>query len=397
MKLKLHRGAINLLHLCVGSLGVLLIVALRPILSIRLASTNSSRVGHFSVNTELALLELGSRNTRTRKEVILWIQWREVSNSFLALKWKEKIRTIPLPFLVSTWFVIDKFKLNGFSYSSSSDDRDVLDLLPTFQSILSFTDPEILRGQTLLAKMGIPFDAKWVCIHNRDSKYLRTEFPSKDFSYHDFRDTDIKDYSAAMLALVDLGYFVIRMGKVVEEKINISHPMIIDYPLSEFRDDFHDVFLAARCSFFISSGSGIDGIANIFRRPQLYVNLPLPFHPLTNKRDHVFIYQHFTDVDSKQKLSLAELMNRRAFDIFTSKGFADAGIGLRRNDPLEIVHAVLDMHNLVINGSTLNGAELVDQRAFWEAFPRINHLHGNAPFRATIGPSFLRANSHLPQ
>jgi putative glycosyltransferase (TIGR04372 family) len=198
-----------------------------------------------------------------------------------------------------------------------------------------------------------------------------------------------------MLALVELGYFVVRMGKVVDKKIAISHPMIFDYASSPFRDDFLDVYLAANCSFFVSSGSGIDGLANIFRRPQLYVNLALPFHPLTNKRDHIFIYKHFFDVDSKQKLDLTELLKRGVSDISTSKGFSDAGIGMRPNSPLEIRNAVLEMNNLITNSVSFNNVDLEQQRAFWRVFPRITHLHGNAPFRATIGPSFLRENLHL--
>jgi putative glycosyltransferase (TIGR04372 family) len=266
-----------------------------------------------------------------------------------------------------------------------------------FPPTLSFAKGEIERAQELMLEMAIPKGSKWVCIHNRDSAYLRTEYPLSDYSYHDYRDTDIEDYELAMLALADLGYYVIRMGKFVEKGLSLNHPMIIDYASSDYRQDFLDVYIAAKCSFFVSSGSGIDGVANIFRRPQLYVNLALPLHALTNKHDHMFIYKHFLDATSKQKLSLNDLLTRGISGIVTSQAFVDAAIELRSNSPLEIMQAVLDMDKFLRNGFTIDDIDLEHQRAFWGAFPRIADLHGSAPFRATIGPSFLRENLHLLQ
>jgi len=392
-----RRSVVTSGHFIVGTLGILLIVALRPFVSIKLANTFSGRIGHFTVNTELALLEHASNQNIKRREIILWIQWHEVSNSFLAEKWKERINAVPYPFLVSTWFIISKFKLSKYTFSSSASDRDIFDLLPRFPPILSLTTTEIHRAQKVLVKMGVPMDSKWVCIHARDSAYLRSEYPLSDYSYHDFRDTDIEDYEPAMLALANLGYYVIRMGKFVEKGISVRHPMIFDYASSEYRQDFLDIYLAARCSFFVSSGSGIDGVATIFRRPQLFVNLALPLHPIINKHEHMFIYKHFFDVTSKQKLSLKELLARGISEIATSQGFVNAGIEMRSNSPMEILQAVLDMNKLLANCFKVEGDDLEHQRAFWGAFPRITRIHGEAPFRATIGPSFLQKNLHLSQ
>ena len=39
------------------------------------------------------------------------------------------------------------------------------------------------------------------------------------------------------------------------------------------RSDFADIYLVAHCEFFISTPSGLDGMAQIFRKPLLLVNL----------------------------------------------------------------------------------------------------------------------------
>ncbi len=44
-----------------------------------------------------------------------------------------------------------------------------------------------------------------------------------------------------------------------------------------FRTDFMDIYLSAKCKFFITSGVGLMAIPMIFRRPLLCVNyIPLP-------------------------------------------------------------------------------------------------------------------------
>ena len=42
-----------------------------------------------------------------------------------------------------------------------------------------------------------------------------------DWSYHDYRDVEISTYEMAVKYLLNEGYFVIRMGKTAEKKLNI--------------------------------------------------------------------------------------------------------------------------------------------------------------------------------
>ena len=74
--------------------------------------------------------------------------------------------------------------------------------------------------------------------------------------------------------MIEKGYYVIRMGRYVEKKVNINHKQFIDYPFHELQSDFLDIYLSSHCQFFISVGSGIDAIPSIFQVPILRVNLP---------------------------------------------------------------------------------------------------------------------------
>ena len=76
----------------------------------------------------------------------------------------------------------------------------------------------------------------------------------------------------AALELAKRNYFVIRMGKNVEDQFDIEYPNITDYANSEQRNDFLDIWLMARCQFAISTGTGTDMVTNVFKKPVVYVN-----------------------------------------------------------------------------------------------------------------------------
>ena len=43
-----------------------------------------------------------------------------------------------------------------------------------------------------------------------------------------------------------------------------------------------DIYLSAKCNFFISTGSGLDGVSTIFRRPIAYIG-HVPFGNFARK------------------------------------------------------------------------------------------------------------------
>ena len=92
-----------------------------------------------------------------------------------------------------------------------------------------------------------------------------------DFSYHDFRDHEVEEMLPAMRYLVDSGYTALRMGSVVNNKLEAAEPQIIDYA-SYLRTDFLDIFLSAKCEFFVGDPGGLSTLPLIFRRPIVYIN-----------------------------------------------------------------------------------------------------------------------------
>jgi len=142
------------------------------------------------------------------------------------------------------------------------------------QATLSFTEEEEKRGRELLSKMGVGEDDWFACFHARDGKYFRQWRPNliDHWKKTDFRNSLIESYMPAAEYISSRGGFAIRMGAVVEKPLSeTGNPRIIDYA-SKFRSDFMDVYLCAKCRFFLSSASGIDYVSTIFDKPIAVVN-----------------------------------------------------------------------------------------------------------------------------
>ena len=88
--------------------------------------------------------------------------------------------------------------------------------------------------------MGVK-NKNYVCLAVRDENYLNKMEPRGDWSYHDYRNSNIINYLEAADELTKRGYYVLRMGKNNKIKFETNNPMIIDYSFSKYRSDFMDI------------------------------------------------------------------------------------------------------------------------------------------------------------
>ena len=93
---------------------------------------------------------------------------------------------------------------------------------------------------------------------NSEWRVSAIRFPDRDFSYHDYRDSDPSTYLGACEWLASLGIYTLRMGATVGTKFSHDSELIIDYANSSIRSDFMDIYLGANCLFCISQGTGFD-------------------------------------------------------------------------------------------------------------------------------------------
>ena len=143
--------------------------------------------------------------------------------------------------------------------------------------LLSLTDADESFGEQVLAELGLPAAAWFVCFHVRE--------PGFWWKWNRFhgatRDADISTYVEAMQAVVERGGWVIRMGDATMKKLP-QMPGVVDYAHSPVKSEKMDVFLSARCRFFVGVNSGLSLLPPTFGRPCVLTNfvpisVPLPY------------------------------------------------------------------------------------------------------------------------
>lgn len=282
-KLVIVRTAISFIALPLA----LSIFFISPWVKIRLIRLFSSRIGHYSLNTELLLCALDENlfeDKKKYKTLFYTSPGDPICNIQLHCMWKRYITILPFPLIcnhVDRLLILllgEKYHndLLKITFETAKGARDRWRLLEKRKKChITFTLDEENTGQKLLTKLGIPSEANYICLLVRDSKYLKFHMPHVDWSYHDYRDADINNYQEAAKLLADKGYYVVRMGKHVIDRFDVKHPNVIDYANSHLRSDFMDIYLTANCFFMISTSCGLDSIAHIFRKPLLITNLAL--------------------------------------------------------------------------------------------------------------------------
>ena len=85
------------------------------------------------------------------------------------------------------------------------------------------------------------------------------------------------NFLLAAETLANKGYKIFRLGRRLKNHLH-QNSNIIDYANSEFRSDFLDLFIGKVCKFGVSTGTGIENVATVFRKPLCITAFHLNFH-----------------------------------------------------------------------------------------------------------------------
>jgi putative glycosyltransferase (TIGR04372 family) len=369
---------------------ILVIRILRPFILIRFGQLVSSRIGHYAANTELYMCERDV-GIQPQKAIDFFLNAKPpICNKQLYLMWNRVLRINKATIF---FYVANKLIPGGKKHtiSVSCSDRDVHNLYERVPLHLKFTEKEERKGYIELKKMGIPQNAKFILFHSRSSEYLKTVYKNRDCSYHNYRDSDINNFIRAVESLAERDYYVIRMGATPEKALSLNNSHIIDYA-SLYRTEFMDIFLGAKCQFYIGDSCGINAIPYIFRKPVASTNfLPLEYAFTWGSNDMFIPKKHWLE-NEKRFMTFSEIFNSGAGRFMTTQQFEQAGISLLENSPEEIAALAVEMDDRLqgIWKSTEEDEKL--QERFWCLFPK-SELHGKIFSR--IGTEFLRQNQEL--
>ena len=363
---------------------VVLIRVLRPFVLIRYGPLHTGRIGHLGANTELYLCERDRGIPAGRVADFFYFN-TTTCNEYLSQRWKERLRVAEM---VRVLDLTNRRLPGGDGHIICTGDVDNHDLLGSTEAHLSFGADDERLGLLALKEMGIQEGSPFICLYVRDSAYLEAEYPNLDWRYHDFRDAAIEKSLLAADELVDRGYFVIRMGAVVQKRLDTGNPRIIDYA-SDYRTDFLDIFLSSKCKFFLGSTGGLNAILRIFRTPIAYMNfVPLSRpHLLTCTPGNLVIPKKLWLREKRRFMTFRETLEAGAGRYFHSEDYERLGIEPVENTPEEITALAVEMDER-LNGTwqtTQEDQEL--QQRFWSLFNPSHMCYGST---SRFGAEFLR-------
>jgi len=295
---------------------------------------NTSRIGHLviEIETYVKMNRINANHVRP----IYFIDKKAVANHYMLRLWERDNLIIDLG---SWWGARFSGLVNEYAwdfcknvhgdYSRYWNGRT----LYTGDNLVVISDREKNKGREILADLGVPVDAWFVCIHVREANYLPT------LKYHSYRDNTFSNYGKAIESIVSLGGYVIRMGdsgmSCPEAKAGL-----IDYAHSSLRSDFMDIYLCSSCRFFIGDTSGLAGVPFLFEVPIVSVNL-IPFYHV--QPNTLFITKKLYSRKDQRYLSYAEIVRHGYHKYCYAEEYAAAGLDVIENEPEEIRDVVEEM------------------------------------------------------
>jgi putative glycosyltransferase (TIGR04372 family) len=191
-------------------------------------------------------------------------------------------------------------------------------------------------------KLGIPKNSWFVSLHVRENGF------HGDAGRREFRNSNILNYIPAISEITSRGGWVVRLGD------NTMKPLprmenVIDYPFTKYKSDFMDLCLIQNCRFYIGGQSGLCGVAELFDKNILLINM---YHWLFEPMRGRGILKHVYSKRDKRYLSIKELVTRdwkpNSLDLTTDL-FDEKNYVLTENSEGEISRAVLEFMDFLNN------------------------------------------------
>jgi len=211
-----------------------------------------------------------------------------------------------------------------------------------------------------------------------------------DWSYHNYRDSDIDTYLPAIQWLAEQGVWVIRMGRLVARPLPSGMRHVIDYAFDHGKSDLLDIWLFANCTGCVSTACGPDVVSVVYEKPLLFVNaLPLGLSLSWGKS--IWVPKPLRWAKSGRALSVSEHLSN---SWLTVNEYERAGIAIVDLSSAEITAAVKEFWMRICGCWAENEEDRLRQLHYLNTFvkwPEFSTYHGWLNSDARVGTAWLRS------
>ena len=197
------------------------------------------------------------------------------------------------------------------------------------------------KGKKILENNNLNNYRWYVSIHIRESK------KSDDQSH---RNSNPENYIKLIEEILSRGGAVFRVGDNSMTQLP-KMKGLIDYPFSEMKSEFMDVFLAATSKFVVGTSSGFWTIASFFNTPLMMTNYIPTKEYFTFNQNCLFIPKFFYR-DNEKILTIKETYLNNDFPYYNNiDQYKKKSIYFKENTTDDLHKSVKDMFDLLSNNS----------------------------------------------
>jgi putative glycosyltransferase (TIGR04372 family) len=344
---------------------------------------NYTRIGHIVMDLDV-YVKKGRLGTRPWMYGIMLAPPEKFVNFCMLSYWRRYVRMITHPKLI-------KF-LEPLAAVESLRHELATQFWPTTfayeakfgtQPLLSLSKGHIEEGWKCLGKFGVPRGSWFACLHVRESGFL------PHMTNHAYRDADVFTYLPAVEAIRERGGWVIRMGDPTMKKLP-RMDRVIDYPYTDARSDWMDVFCLASCKFFLGTTSGPLCVSYGFGVPVAGANwTPMVLAPFSKK--DLFIPKLLWSEEKERLLTFEEVLSSPLRDLTATWDYLAHRVRLVDSTPDEIKDLALEMLGR-LDGTARYTPEDEQLQARFQALMALDPTN---PTPARAGRDFLRKYRNL--
>lgn len=354
-----------------------------------LVKIRSNRIGHFAPDGA----EQVARYNLDKSKKFYYCFDQIISNKHWAKMLKTKLPV--LNFLTYIFFWNNKiFKDKKFtSFGTQTHSRDIYSLYNKVDVQINFKKKDNEEGFSWLKKFGFVSGDKFICLIVRDNAYLNQHYKNENWDYHSYRNSDIKNYKDGIEWLISKNYWVIRMGQINSEKIEINSNKFIDFSYQQNKSDLLDIWLFANCNGCITTGTGPDGISHIYDKPCLGVNW-MPLMDIHSYHDIITYPKYLYNVNGKS-LTINEYLTN---NYYKTEDYQKKNIIIKELSSTQILKAFKEFYNYKLNCKEIDNKYLDLNYKFWqkviESDPE-NKFHKKIHKKALISEEWINDHPKL--
>ncbi len=384
---------------------ILVLILIQIIIPIRFHGIYALNLGHFILDGAEEIFNFKKKNKRELR-LFYFINPKRVSNNQWALMIKREIPVYEFyAFYMGKWLgLLFKDKLlhsRGTSIRDMKNSRFLKDTKVEDDFSIKFTSAENETGMNWLRSKGWKIGEPFVCLLVRDSAFDEKSRRHNKLSTLSYRNSKIDVFKSSIEWLTSQKIWVIRMGTVSKETFNLRSNYFIDYSSCLEQSDFLDIWLFSNCTGIISTSSGPDALACLYKIPLLLVDM-LPLNGLYSFSKSITVPRSLYFKDNQKELNLTETLDLSFSTRYLPNYYLNSDdidyevsrIGIRSLTENEILFAVKEFW-LRLN---LNWEESISnterQKEFWRIFTNHKYFHINHHMihpEAFIGSDWLNS------